>query len=92
MRIAKTTALKLIEFYKKYISPLKPPSCRFTPTCSTYMYQSIERFGFFRGLLLGTWRVLRCNPFNPGGNDPVPKEFHITLSFPRRKKNEKTGF
>ncbi|AKI98052.1 membrane protein insertion efficiency factor YidD [Kosmotoga pacifica] len=92
MGIAKKAALKSIEFYKKHISPLKPPSCRFTPTCSTYMYKSIEHFGLFRGLLLGTWRILRCNPFNPGGEDPVPEEFPISLSFPRRKKNEKVRY
>jgi len=63
------TALK---FYRKYISPLKPPTCRFTPTCSEYAIEAIEKYGAKRGGLLAIKRVLRCNPFFPGGNDPVP--------------------
>ncbi|HOJ94677.1 membrane protein insertion efficiency factor YidD [Fervidobacterium sp. 2310opik-2] len=69
--------LKLIRFYQKYISPLKPPTCRFEPTCSTYTYQAVERFGILKGLLLGFWRVLRCNPLSKGGHDPVPTEFYL---------------
>lgn len=69
--------LGMIRFYQKYISPLKPPTCRFEPTCSTYTYQAVERFGVFKGLLLGFWRVLRCNPLSKGGEDPVPTEFRI---------------
>jgi hypothetical protein len=63
------TALK---FYRKYISPLKPPTCRFTPTCSEYAIEAIEKYGAKKGGLLAIKRVLRCNPFFPGGNDPVP--------------------
>ena len=73
--------IKAIRFYQKYISPLKPPTCRFTPTCSTYTIEALQRFGLAKGLLLSTWRVLRCNPFNKGGEDPVPMEFKI-----RRKR------
>ncbi len=69
--------IKPIKFYQKYISPLKPPSCRFTPTCSNYAIEAIERFGFFRGLILSIWRVLRCNPYSKGGEDPVPTKFII---------------
>jgi hypothetical protein len=47
--------------------------CRFHPTCSEYGYQAIARHGVFKGLILATWRVLRCNPFSQGGNDPVPE-------------------
>ena len=64
--------LKLIRGYQRFISPDLPPSCRFYPTCSEYAYQAIETHGVLKGGLLAAWRVLRCNPFNPGGVDPVP--------------------
>jgi len=62
----------LIRLYKKYISPLKPPCCRFTPTCSAYAIEAFQKRGFFAGFILMTWRILRCNPFSRGGYDPVP--------------------
>lgn len=69
--------LSLIRFYKKFISPLLPPSCIYTPTCSEYMYEAIQIHGVFRGTWMGTRRILRCNPFSKGGYDPVPeKEKH----------------
>ena len=63
----------LIGLYRKYISPLKPPCCRFTPTCSAYAIEAFQKRGFFAGLILTTWRILRCNPFGRGGYDPVPE-------------------
>jgi putative membrane protein insertion efficiency factor len=69
----KYLALALIRFYKRYISPSLPPSCRFEPTCSTYTYEAIERYGFVRGTWLGAKRIARCHPLNPGGYDPVPE-------------------
>lgn len=68
----KALALALIRFYKQAISPHLPPSCRFTPSCSTYTMQAIERFGVVRGTWLGIKRISRCHPFHPGGYDPVP--------------------
>lgn len=63
----------MIKFYRKYISPLKGRStCIFYPTCSEYAIQAYEKYGFFKGTLLTVWRILRCNPFNKGGYDPVP--------------------
>jgi len=62
----------LIRIYQKVISPGLPSTCRFTPTCSEYMAQAIEKKGLFQGLSLGVRRVLRCHPFHPGGYDPVP--------------------
>lgn len=68
----KRLALGMIRFYQRRISPALPPSCRFTPTCSTYTYQAIEKYGFFKGSWLGMKRIARCHPWNPGGYDPVP--------------------
>uniref|UniRef100_A0A7C4GI63 Putative membrane protein insertion efficiency factor n=1 Tax=Fervidobacterium thailandense TaxID=1008305 RepID=A0A7C4GI63_9BACT len=79
----KKILLYLIKFYQRYISPLKPPTCRFEPTCSTYTYQAVERFGVIKGLLLGFWRILRCNPLSPGGYDPVPERFSL-FTFKRK--------
>ncbi len=62
----------LIRLYKRFLSPLLPPSCRFTPSCSMYTVEAIQKHGAFRGILLGAWRILRCNPFGKGGYDPVP--------------------
>lgn len=62
----------LIKFYRRFISPLKPPCCRFTPTCSEYALEAYRKHGFFKGTYLTVWRILRCNPFCKGGYDPVP--------------------
>lgn len=68
----KTVALAIIRFYQRFISPLLPPSCRFTPSCSHYGYEAIQKHGFMRGGWLAIKRIGRCHPFNPGGYDPVP--------------------
>jgi putative membrane protein insertion efficiency factor len=65
-------ALWCIRGYQRAVSPLLPPSCRFVPSCSEYGYQAIEKYGIIRGGAMAAWRVLRCNPFNKGGYDPVP--------------------
>ena len=59
-------------FYRKRLSPLFPPCCRFTPTCSAYALEAYRKHGLWRGSWLTLWRVLRCNPFCRGGYDPVP--------------------
>ena len=64
----------LVGLYRKYISPMKPPCCRFTPTCSAYAVEAFEKRGFFIGTILTVWRILRCNPFSKGGFDPVPEK------------------
>ena len=66
--------LWLIRFYRKNISPNTPPSCKFTPTCSQYGLEAIERFGAFKGGFMTLWRILRCNPFSKGGYDPVKQK------------------
>lgn len=61
-----------IRFYRNFISPLTPPSCRFTPTCSEYAIQALRKHGPIKGLALAVWRILRCNPWGGSGYDPVP--------------------
>jgi len=68
----KRLVLALLRLYKRFVSPILPPSCRFHPTCSEYMAQAIERYGVVRGGWLGIKRLSRCQPWNPGGYDPVP--------------------
>ena len=68
----KFIAIALIRFYQRLISPLLPPSCRFVPSCSQYGLEAIAHFGLFKGGWLAITRILRCQPFNPGGYDPVP--------------------
>jgi uncharacterized protein len=68
----KKVALLLIRLYQKTISRVLPPSCRFTPSCSHYGYEAIEKYGFIKGGWMAVKRVSRCHPLNPGGYDPVP--------------------
>lgn len=70
---ADKVALGLIRFYRLAISPMTPPSCRFTPTCSQYTYEAIARFGLRRGGWLAIKRLARCRPFGPCGHDPLPE-------------------
>ena len=65
-------ALALLRWYKRSVSPLMPPACRYTPTCSEYAMEAIERYGVGRGTYLAVRRVLSCHPFARGGYDPVP--------------------
>lgn len=67
----------LIRIYQKAISPLFPPVCIFTPTCSQYFLEALQKKGFFKGMTLGIYRILRCNPFSEGGYDPVEKDTEI---------------
>lgn len=67
----------LIKFYKKFISPLFPPCCKYYPTCSSYALEAVKKYGFFRGGWLAVWRILRCNPWSMGGIDYVPDKFDI---------------
>lgn len=70
----KTLATAALRFYKGLISPALPASCRYVPTCSEYAAEAVARHGFFRGVALAAWRILRCNPFGHGGYDPVPRD------------------
>jgi putative membrane protein insertion efficiency factor len=72
MNMPRMSLLALIRLYQMTLSYTMPPnSCRFYPTCSHYGYQAIYKYGAIKGSLMAAWRVLRCNPFNPGGYDPV---------------------
>ena len=64
-------AISLIKFYQRAISPSLPHTCRFYPTCSNYSIEAIKKYGILKGGLMSIWRILRCNPLNPGGYDPV---------------------
>ena len=68
----KKTILGMIRFYKREISPMLPPSCRFVPTCSEYAMQAVEKYGAAKGSYLAMRRIMRCHPFHEGGYDPVP--------------------
>ena len=61
-----------IQFYRRVISPMTPPSCRFTPTCSQYAIEAIRKHGPFKGMYLAVRRILRCHPWGGSGYDPVP--------------------
>ncbi|WP_170008012.1 membrane protein insertion efficiency factor YidD [Bacillus fonticola] len=84
----KTIALLFIRFYQRVISPLKPPSCRFYPTCSHYGLEAIGRFGFIKGAYLTIRRLLKCHPFHPGGIDLVPMRWMDRHESSLQKKTE----
>ncbi len=68
----KRGAIALVNFYRKYISPMFPPSCRYVPTCSEYAMIALQRYGFIKGSWMAIKRICRCHPWHPGGYDPVP--------------------
>ncbi|HLM59630.1 MAG TPA: membrane protein insertion efficiency factor YidD [Pyrinomonadaceae bacterium] len=67
----KFLVLDFLRLYKTFLSPFLPPSCRFTPTCSEYAREAVEKYGALRGTWLGAKRILRCQPFSKGGYDPL---------------------
>jgi putative membrane protein insertion efficiency factor len=72
MTLPRWCLLAVIRLYQKMVSPSLPPNtCRFYPSCSHYGYQAVYKYGVIKGGWMATWRVFRCNPFNPGGYDPV---------------------
>ncbi len=70
--IARSAAAGALRLYKRFISPVLPPACRFVPTCSEYAAEAIEKHGILRGGTLAVRRLVRCGPWHPGGYDPVP--------------------
>lgn len=77
--------------YKRWISPLFPPACRYVPTCSEYAAEAVARHGVLRGGLLAAWRLVRCNPFVHGGFDPVPNKVASGQWPVARKDHEVSG-
>ena len=75
----KRMMISSLRFYKRKVSPLLPPACKYIPTCSEYAMTAIERYGAVKGTRLAVWRILRCNPFSKGGYDPVPEDPLTTL-------------
>ena len=67
----KKLLISLINFYRKYISPIRPACCRYRPTCSQYALDAINKYGAVKGGIMAVYRILRCNPFSKGGYDPV---------------------
>ena len=84
IKAVRKTVLIPVKLYQRFISPLKPRCCRFTPSCSQYAIEAFTKRGFFVGFGLTVWRILRCNPFSKGGYDPVP-------DVKRRKKSTHTS-
>lgn len=70
--MGKYILVSIINFYRRFISPLKPASCRFYPTCSQYTLEAIEKFGVIKGCWFGIKRLLKCHPWHSGGYDPLP--------------------
>jgi putative membrane protein insertion efficiency factor len=69
--VFRTLGVTAINAYRRFISPMLPRSCRFTPSCSLYTLQAVEKYGLLRGSFMGARRILRCHPFSEGGYDPV---------------------
>lgn len=74
LRILSWPFIVLVMIYQKIISPLFPPTCRYTPTCSSYFIEALKEWGIFKGMFLGIKRILKCNPYCGCGYDPVPKK------------------
>ncbi|WHA10075.1 membrane protein insertion efficiency factor YidD [Enterococcus montenegrensis] len=85
----KKIMIGLVRGYQRFISPLFPPSCRYYPTCSSYMIQAVEKHGALKGGIMGTARILRCHPFVKGGLDYVPETFSLRRN-PNKPKESKT--
>ena len=72
--------IALIKLYRYALSPYLAPSCRYTPTCSSYAIEAVERYGLFRGSWMALRRISRCHPWHEGGYDPVPDNHDLTIS------------
>ncbi|WP_455527499.1 membrane protein insertion efficiency factor YidD [Huintestinicola sp.] len=85
-QLFKTIVILPIKFYKRFISPSLPARCRYYPSCSTYAVEAIRKHGAVKGMILGGWRILRCNPWARGGVDHVPEKFSLTYCFKKENK------
>ena len=91
MKALRVLTVLPIRFYRRFISPYTPPTCRFRPTCSAYGEQAILRHGILKGVLLTLWRILRCQPFSKPGNDPVPPRGRWKVHGPRGEEAQPPG-
>jgi len=89
-RIPAEILIALLRGYKRMLSPLFLPSCRYTPTCSEYAMEAVDRDGAIRGLVLAIWRLLRCHPFAHGGYDPVPNRLCVGRTVLSDKERSQT--
>jgi putative membrane protein insertion efficiency factor len=87
----KSLALWILRTYKRWLSPLLPPSCRYVPTCSEYAMEAVERFGALRGGFMAMGRLLRCHPFVKGGYDPVPEPRVQTVTSGAEARDPRNG-
>jgi putative membrane protein insertion efficiency factor len=78
----------IVKIYKRFISPLKPPCCKYYPTCSAYAVEALRKHGAVKGIILAAWRLLRCNPWSLGGIDYVPDKFFL-YTLKSRQRREK---
>lgn len=82
----KNILISLVHGYQRFISPLFPPTCRYYPTCSSYMIIALKKHGALKGVIMGIARIFRCHPFVKGGYDPVPDHFTIFRNKDARDK------
>jgi putative membrane protein insertion efficiency factor len=88
-RFARTIATVPVRLYRRLLSPALPRRCKYEPTCSAYALEAIRRFGVLKGMVLATWRLLRCNPFSHGGYDPV--EAQSVFRWSRKARRSAAG-
>ncbi|MGW5267908.1 membrane protein insertion efficiency factor YidD [Rhodococcus sp. NPDC003994] len=84
-------AIAIIEFYRTYVSPLRLPTCRFTPTCSEYAVEALRTRGLVVGTVLGIVRLLKCAPWHPGGWDPVPERRRRSAAPAAERRDDESG-
>lgn len=84
----KKLLIYFVRGYQRFISPLFPPSCRYYPSCSSYMIHAIEKHGAIKGFIMGIARISRCHPFVKGGDDPVPDYFTLKRNPDPENKNQ----
>ncbi|WP_371831321.1 membrane protein insertion efficiency factor YidD [Rhodococcoides kroppenstedtii] len=83
--------IAMIEFYRTYVSPLRLPTCRFTPTCSEYAVEALRTRGLVVGTVLGIVRLLKCAPWHPGGWDPVPERRRRSAAPAAERRDDESG-
>jgi uncharacterized protein len=91
MKAPRSLVVFVLRLYQRWISPAFGPRCRYYPSCSEYAVQAVQRFGIFRGLVLASWRLLRCNPWSHGGVDPVEDQRLFPVRRPAGPPSDSTA-